>query len=200
MTCQMPQMNQQLMDFFSNSETYKKTEKLVESFSEFQQELFTVFWEQLFNHLKQSVNDKDWIVERKTIKLNEGESSITIRHINDANTILSYCILCSKKEACFGVYIEADPNIQNDSLLYNELHNLKIENIDWDKLDYGKSQMPLYKNMNQLNFKNSKVYERFLPNQIDFTVMDISNLVLNGFTEEIKEFIVTKLRNIKIIK
>ena len=74
----MSKINQEVFDFFSSRDTLKKTERLIETFDEFKQELFSKFWEQLYVYMEKNLKVTNWEVKYEILRIDEDTSSINI--------------------------------------------------------------------------------------------------------------------------
>lgn len=196
----MNKIQQDLFDFFSNKETYKRTEKLIESFQEFQQDLFVSFWDKLAKHVTEYLNIPEWKVCHETHRINKGTSRIFISHVNDERYLLYFQIYCTKDELIYGLDYEHNSNPLDINSIYNEAHIDKFKEEGWEFGSIEKGWMPLYYDLDAFNFKSNKVFEKFLADQIDITISQISDKIFKDFSEDIQGFIIRKLKDKGVIK
>lgn len=194
----MSKMSQEIFDFFNNKETYRKTERLVESFNEFQQELFLQFWNKLYEYIKSNFKLNGWVVEVETYKLENETSYILIRHEKDINYLLFFKIYCKKSDSGYGIECEKESNPLDIEKIYLELQVEKFKNQGWKFGPIKKSWMPLYYPMKSCYFKDSKSFEILLPDQIDESIKQIGDEFINGFDSDLQNYIIKKLNEVVI--
>lgn len=195
----MSKINQEIFEFFNNKETFKKTERLLDSFNEFQQELFIQFWNKLYDYIKTNLKLKNWVVEHETYRLDYDGSYILIRHEKDNNYFLYFNIYCKSGAAGYGIMYEKESNPLNIEKLYSELQIEKYKVKEWKFGPLKKSWMPLYYELKLCVFKEPKSFERILPDLINETIKQIGDQIIKDFDLDLQNYIIKKLTEVGII-
>lgn len=195
----MSKMSKEIFEFFNNRETFKKTEKLLESFNEFQQELFIQFWNNLYDYIRSNLKLKNWVVEHETNRLDSEGSYILIRHQNDIKYFLYYNFYCKINAAGYGIKYEKESNPLDIEKLYEELQTEKYREKEWKFGTIKKSWMPLYYNLESYLFKEPKSFEKLLPDQVEDTIKQIGDQFINDFDLDLQNYIIKKLKDAKVI-
>lgn len=194
--------NSELFNLLSDSKMFDSTVELVAEFKTFKEDLLKTFWLKLLETFRNSEKLSQWSVESE-INDNADSLSIYFTDINDLSGeiyFLIYYEMNSKDyEFVYGVQLNQNSDrIKNYEIIYEEAKKFK-EN-EW-KIGSRKAEtMPIWYSLDKnIDFRNNLEFKKILPNSVDSTVKEISEMILDEFTDDIKDFIRFHLKGNRII-
>ncbi len=187
--------NSELFDLLTNPEMFDSTVELLDAFKVFKEDIFENFWKKLFETLRDSESLSDW-----KIKSNIDDLTIDFSKMEDKDSVIYfqiyYKVTPKNYEFVYGVAIEDEFNrISNVKEIYEDAKKFKING--WKNAN--SPYMPIYYNLESIDFHTNSTIKKILPNYVDDTVKEIADTILEDFNSEVQSFIITNLKKNKII-
>lgn len=184
----MKKLNKDIYHFFSDINTFEKTTELILSFELFKETLFSEFWDHLGNRIKEKIASPSWKVTISEADLYD-YSYISISDTKDKSESVVYYIYHSAREFCYGVWFDREKYTDHSIFLENIQY---FKDLGW-KIGNSNSPMPIWYNITDFDIQKPEVYKKILPINVNHTVEELSQRLVDDFTPEIQDYIKSKL-------